>query len=265
MAQFNNQNAKTQLQDNQLSFTPEASIYAAGTVHLHDHSLQSMKSMIDTDARSKHYRWSLDLGVGAALVLAGVSNNIITSDISKSVLHQAKCLGQERKIDNLRLSQNAAEALPFTDQSVDLVSSSASAHHFRDFEKVLHEVHRVLKIGGSLLMADSVAPEQDDIASWMNNIERRRDFSHVENRKISTITNILTNNGFKVAHDDYQRVYLRFNEWTARTKVGSEEVKALRRDFLEAPNAIREAFQVAPVHGDITFPWPCWVFRATKR
>ena len=265
MAQFNNQNAKTQLQDNQLAFTPEASIYAAGTVHLHDHSLQSMKSMIDTDARSKHYRWSLDLGAGAALVLAGVSNNIITSDISKSVLRQAKCLGQERKISNLCLAQNAAEDLPFANQSVDLVSCKASGHHFRNFEKSLNEASRVLQVGGSLLMADAVAPEQDNLASWMNEIQRRRDFSHVESRKISTITKILTNSGFKVTHDDYQRVYLRFNEWTARTNVRSEEVKALRRDFLEAPNAIREAFQVAPVHGNITFSWPCWVIRAIKR
>ena len=165
----------------------------------------------------------------------------------------------------MHLSQNEPEALPFIDQSIDLVSSRASAHHFRDFKKVLHEAHRILKLGGSLLMADSIAPEQDDIASWMNNIQRRRDFNHVESRKISAITEILTDTGFKVTNDEYQRIYLRFNEWTAYATIEREEVEALRRDFIEAPDETREAFQVAPVHGNIAFSWPCWVFIAIKR
>ena len=230
-----------------------------------DQSLESIDRIIAATIGINRHNWSIDLGPNTeitAFTLAGKFTSAIVSDLSKPMLHQVKHLGQERKIDNLRLSQNAAEALPFTDQSVDLVSSKASAHHFRDFEKVLREIHRILKIGGSLVMADSIAPEQDDIAGWMNSIKRRQDFSHVESRKISTITKILTDSGFRVTNDDYQRIYLRFNEWTAHANL---EAETLRRDFLEAPDATREEFQIAPVHGNITFSWPCWVFRAIKR
>ena len=232
-----------------------------------DEKLELIDQMISATIGINRHNWSIDLcpdTESTVFTLAGISNRVIASGLSEPMFHRIRRLEQERNIDNLHLSQNAAEALPFTDQSVDLVSSSASAHHFRDFEKVLHEVHRVLKIGGSLLMADSVAPEQDDIASWMNNIERRRDFSHIESRKISAITKILNDSGFRVTNDDYQRNYLRFNEWTAHTNVEREEVETLRRDFLEAPDATREAFQVAPVHGNITFSWPYWVFIAIK-
>jgi len=249
------------------AFGPQATIYATSKVHIRDDSLESMKQMVNASGGSNHYGWTVDLGTGAGLAafaVATVSNQVIASDVTKPMLLQAQRLGQKRGIDNLSLTQNAAEALPFADKSIDLVTSRVSAHHFRNFEGALDEAHRVLKKGGSLLMADSVAPEDDDITCWMNNIELRRDFSHVKNRTISRITEMLTERGFAVVENSYPRIYLRFNEWTARTKVSPEEIKDLRKDFLEAPDATREAFQVAPVHGDIAFSWPCWVFRAVK-
>ena len=268
MVRSNHQNSETRPIEGQLALSPQASDYASSTVQRQNNSLDFLKQMIEIDAKTIRDKWAIALGIRdvfTAFALTEGSNRVIGTDISKSMLRQAKRLGQDRKIFNVHLTQNAAEALPFATQSVGLVSSRVSAHHFRDFEKALHEASRVLKIGGSLLMSDSVAPEQDEIASWMNDIQRRRDFSHIESRKISTITNILTNNGFRVADHDCKRIYLRFNEWTARTKLQSEEVEALRRDFLGAPDATREVFQVAPVHGNITFSWPCWAFRAVKR
>ncbi|MDA0264814.1 MAG: class I SAM-dependent methyltransferase [Chloroflexi bacterium] len=248
-------------------FGPQAAVYATSQVHIRDDSLESVERMVGAGVGSNRYGWTVDLGTGAgftAFAVAGVSDRVVASDVTEPMLRQAQRLGQERGIANLALIQNAAEALPFAGESVDLVTSRVSAHHFRDFEKALDEAQRVLKPGGSLLMADSVAPEDDDICDWMNAIELRRDFSHVENRKISRITGMLTERGFTVMENDYPRIYLRFNEWTARTRVSPEETESLRRDFVQAPAATRESFQVAPVHNDIAFSWPCWVFRAVK-
>ena len=201
--------------------------YTQRKAHMSDEKLELIDQMISATIGINRHNWSIDLcpdTESTVFTLAGISNRVIASGLSEPMFHRIKRLEQERNIDNLHLSQNAAEALPFTDHSIDLVSSRASAHHFRDFEKVLREIHRILKIGGSLVMADSIAPEQDDIASWMNSIKRRQDFSHVESRKISTITKILTDSGFRVTNDDYQRNYLRFDEWTAHTNVEREEV-----------------------------------------
>jgi SAM-dependent methyltransferase len=248
-------------------FGPQAAVYATSKVHIRDDSLESVERMVGAGGGTNRYGWTLDLGTGAgftAFAVAGVSDRVVASDVTEPMLRQAQRLGRERCIANLGLSQNAAEALPFADESIDLVTSRVSAHHFRDFEKALDEAQRVLKKGGSLLMADSIAPEDDAICAWMNDIEMRRDFSHVENRQISKIQEMLAGRGFTVVENDYPRIYLRFNEWTARTKVSAQETGALRRDFLEAPATTREAFQVAPVHGDIAFSWPCWVFRAVN-
>ena len=240
---------------------------ATSKVHIRDEILESIEQMVGASGVGNQYAWSVDLGSGAgftAFAVAQVSNQVIASDVAEHMLRQAQWLGQERRIYNLNFFQNSAEFLPFASESIDLVTSRVTAHHFQNFEEALGETHRVLKKGGSLLMADSVAPEDDDIASWMNDIELRRDWSHIENRKISTINEMLTKLGFTVVENDYPRTYLRFNEWTARAKVSFEETEALRKVFLEAPDTIREAFHVAPVHGDITFSWPCWVFRAIR-
>ncbi len=236
-----------------------------------DEIMESMDRMIAATIGINRHNWSIDLGTDTGstgftvFTRARLSSHFISSYPTKPTLYQAKGLGQERRIPNLHLIQNTTEALPFADESIDLVYSRVSAHHFKGFKMALKEVKRVLKNGGSLVMADAIAPEQDDIASWMNKIELRRDCSHVENRKISTISKILTEIGFSVIDHDRKRIYRRFNEWTADTNVSSEEVKSLRRDFLNAQNPTRETFQVAPVHGDITFSWPCWVFRAIKQ
>ena len=248
-------------------FGPQAAVYATSKMHIRDDSLESVERMVGAGGGANRYGWTVDLGTGAgftAFAVAGVSDRVLATDVTEPMLRQAQRLALERGISNLGLTQNAAEALPFANGSIDLVTSRVSAHHFRDFGKALDEAQRVLKKGGSLLMADSIAPEDDAICDWMNGIELRRDFSHVENRQISTISKMLEEKGFTVVENDYLRIYLRFNEWAARTKISAEETEALRRDFLEAPAATREAFQVAPVHDDIAFSWPCWVFRAVK-
>ena len=190
----------------------------------------------------------------------------VATDLTRPMLRQARRIGGERGLGNLSLAQNAAEALPFADGSLDLITCRVAAHHFRDFAAALDGARRALRPGGSLVMADSVAPEDDAVADWMNDIELRRDFSHIQNRKISVIRGMLADRGLAVAGNENERVYLWFNDWVARTKVADAEAAALRRDFQDAAPAVKAAFQVGELEedGDFLFSWPCWIFRAVK-
>ena len=94
--------------------------------------------MVGAGGGTNRYGWSVNLGIGAgftAFAVAGVSDRVIASDVTEPMLRQAQRLGQERGISKLGLSQNSAEALPFADGSIDLVTSRVAAHHFRDFQK----------------------------------------------------------------------------------------------------------------------------------
>ena len=276
----------------QQMFGPQAGVYAESKVHISDDSLESVQKLTNPALRQAQgdgaqqaqgdqaqaqgavgsgapYRWAVDIGTGAgftAFAMAEVSERVIASDITQPMLRQAGRISGERGLPNVGLVQNAAEALPFADASLDLITSRKAAHHFRDFEAALDEAQRALRPGGSLVMADTVAPEDDALARWQNDVELRRDFSHVEDRKISVIKRMLADRGFEVVGSEDERVYLWFNDWVMRTRVPEDEAAALRREFQEGSLEVREAFQVgdAEEDGDFLFSFPVWVFRAVK-
>ncbi len=57
----------------------------------------------------------------------------------------------------IRLEQAAAERLPFSDESFDLVVSTVSFHHWEDQAAGLAEVARVLATDGRLVLVDHFA------------------------------------------------------------------------------------------------------------
>ena len=256
----------------QQMFGPQAGVYAASKVHISDDSLESVQKLTGPEFRdgSTPCRWAVDIGTGAgftAFAMAEVSERVVASDITQPMLRQAQRISGERGLRNVRLAQNAAESLPFASGSLDLVTCRKAAHHFRDFEAALDEFRRTLRAGGSLVMADTVAPEDIALAEWQNAVELRRDYSHVEDRRISVIQRLLGERGLEVVGSEDERVYLWFNDWVMRTKVAEDEVRALRREFQEASAEVREAFQVGEPEedGDFLFSFPVWVFRAVKR
>ena len=255
----------------QQMFGPQANVYAASKVHISDDSLESVQKLTGPEFRrgTTPYRWAVDIGTGAgftAFAIAEVSDRVVASDITQPMLRQVQRISGERGLPNVQPTQNAAESLPFANGSLDLITSRKAAHHFRDFEAALDEVQRTLRPGGSLVMADTVAPEDSALAHWQNAIELRRDYSHVEDRRISVISQMLADRGLEVIGSEDEQVYLWFNDWVMRTKVVEEEVLALRHEFLEASPGIKQAFQVGEPEedGDFLFSFPVWIFRAVK-
>jgi ubiquinone/menaquinone biosynthesis C-methylase UbiE len=55
---------------------------------------------------------------------------------------------------NIRFVQGDAQALPFEDESFDVVLNVESCHRYPRIDLFFQEVHRVLKPGGHLLLAD---------------------------------------------------------------------------------------------------------------
>lgn len=247
----------------QRMFGAQAAAYSVSAVHVKDASLEAMRRL----AAPGRYGWAVDVGTGAgftAFAMADYSRSVLAMDPTLPMLLQARRLGLERRLPNLALSQGVAEALPIASESLDLVTSRVAAHHFADLATALGEVHRVLKAGGVLVMADSIAPEDAGVARWMNDVELRRDFSHVKNWKASELEAMLAARGMSIRQREDARIHLEFNAWVERTATPAEQAASLRWDFQTAPAAVKEAFQVRVGDGDISFSWPCLVLRAAK-
>ena len=72
-------------------------------------------------------------------------------DINKtSIAFNRRFYGDQR---NLEFVAGDAHALPFDDATFDVALNVESSHHYHDLGRFLAEIHRVLKPGGTFLMA----------------------------------------------------------------------------------------------------------------
>lgn len=74
-------------------------------------------------------------------------------DISEKMIEQAKMLNP-----SMNFYVAGCEKLPFEDNFIDLMTVSASFHHFPDVEKFAKEVNRVVKKGGRIYITEIYLP-----------------------------------------------------------------------------------------------------------
>ena len=254
------QQAKSQEQ-----FGHQSHHYAESLVHSSGESLQ----VIQQWASAATYTTAVDIGTGAGFTAAAISpfaGHVIATDITSSMLLETRLLVTTRGISNLDCLLAAAECLPFTDDSVGLVTCRIAAHHFQDLDKATEEWYRVLQSEGMLLMADTVSPEDLNLAAWMNEIEFRRDPSHVRNLSPSEWMSKLESNGLQVEEAAVTDVPMFFDEWVLRSGTPEAESTKLLQDLRKATPLAKEAFAILQDDsGRLSFKWTSLVIRAKKK
>lgn len=106
----------------------------------------------------------LDVGCGTGVVLvAALQKNfdIIGLDASEGMLEKAAVKGVNKE----RLICGSACALPFADESFDVVVASGSLVHVPDINAAASEISRVLVKGGQLRIIDHATPVQRGIST----------------------------------------------------------------------------------------------------
>lgn len=132
----------------------------------------------------------LDIGCGDGEFTQVVSTKFRDSDITAVDTSVPKSLTH----NNIEFIKGNAEQLPFSDESFDLVFAVLSLHHWKDKEKGLKEMFRVLKRNGSLIIGDPL------LENWMSNkflgfIMQKLDGGVFTDRK--SLSGYLSGNGFE--------------------------------------------------------------------
>lgn len=124
---------------------------------------------------------ALEVAAGTCIcgrALAPYVGDITCLDLTEEMLAQGRKLTQKNGITNIRFETGDAEALPYEDETFDLVITRLSLHHFTNPKKPFAEMKRVLKKGGKLVIWDMEATEES-LRETDDRIENMRDPSHV--------------------------------------------------------------------------------------
>ncbi|ACM20825.1 SAM-dependent methyltransferase [Geotalea daltonii FRC-32] len=104
----------------------------------------------------------LDVGCGAgvdiirAAGLAGPDGKVYGVDLTSSMVERAADNIKKMQIANAWAEEGAAESLPFPDKIFDVVTSNGVLNLSPEKRDWLGEIHRVLKPGGRLYLADMI-------------------------------------------------------------------------------------------------------------
>jgi ubiquinone/menaquinone biosynthesis C-methylase UbiE len=97
----------------------------------------------------------LDIGCGTGIYFDELSlcaNRINAIDCSVDMIRIATDYCKKNSLTNIFPSVGSSEAIPFYDESFDIVIELDTLHHINDFNKTLSEIHRILKPGGHFFL-----------------------------------------------------------------------------------------------------------------
>lgn len=213
-------------ESNRAAFSRQAASFAQSTVL---GAPDQIIPMLDAVALGPDDR-VLDVGCGTGFLLleaAKRASQAVGVDVTSAMLTACKKRVEEAGLANVTLREGNAEALPFCDERFDVVLTRLTLHHMANPQRVLSEMHRVLRPGGRVALCDIVADEEPGKADLHNRLERLRDPSHVQHYPATAVVRLMEQAGFKVGAPVEWRTPRRFGEWVELASVRPEVLPAL--------------------------------------
>jgi ubiquinone/menaquinone biosynthesis C-methylase UbiE len=158
----------------------------------------------------------LDVACGPGILSAAIAKTareVVAFDLTPEMLKKAKQRCAEAGLTNVVFREGNATELPFADAAFDAVVTRLSMHHFDDPQRVMSEIFRVLKPGGSLVLADVISSEVPAESELHNAIEILRDPSHVRMLPGSELLSLVTDAGFAIETQTTWDKPREFEEW----------------------------------------------------
>jgi ubiquinone/menaquinone biosynthesis C-methylase UbiE len=203
-------------------------------------------------AEGKQSERALDIATGGghtALAIAPTVEHVVASDLTPKMLAAAEQFITGQGVNNVSFEIAEAEHLPFDDEAFDIVTCRIAPHHFADVQAFCREVARVLRPGGRFVLMDSTVPDDDELDAFINEVEWRRDKTHVRSYRISEWTAWIEATGLTVdAVEPVERTF-EWDSWTARSRMDPTERDELEAFMLNAPAHVREYFKVVSEDG----------------
>jgi ubiquinone/menaquinone biosynthesis C-methylase UbiE len=252
----------------QSQFGAAAAAYGASLVHADASALQRVVELAETHPKDS----ALDIATGAghtALALAPHVARVIAYDLTREMILETRRNASARGLANVYTQQGPAEKLPFRDASFDIVTVRQAPHHFADARGAVQEMARVARPGARVVIVDSAAPQDADLAAHWDLMERLRDPSHVRNYSPSEWRAMVEEAGLRVFAEETGFATenggpMSFDAWTRRINTPPHAVVELGQLFRNASPALVRALRIEIVDDTISFCVPVVTIAARK-
>ncbi|HEX7733618.1 MAG TPA: methyltransferase domain-containing protein [Ktedonobacteraceae bacterium] len=247
----------------QRNFGAAAADYVTSKVHA---SGEDLAWLVENAALSGGER-VLDVATGgghAAFALALQAAEVVALDLTRPMLEVAQQEAVARGLTNISYVEGDAQALPFADDSFDIVACRQAPHHFPNVRQAVNEWARVLKPGGKLLLVDSTSPEEDAADATLHKIESLRDPSHVRNHRISEWRAYLESAYLSVSSAREWGLFLDIPDWTRRMRTPPESVATIENLIRGADPATSTRLGFQERAGALGFILPVALILAVK-
>lgn len=231
------------------SFTTQAKAFAATPWVTDEERIRRLVSAAQVSGKER----VLDIATGPGYVAEGfvhAAREVIGIDLTDAMLAIAATRAKQRGIANLSFRKGDAEDVPFDDEEFDVVVCRLALHHVREPLRVLSEMTRVCRTGGTVLVEDIFASEHPQRAAYRDRWEKLRDPSHVRTLPLSELLLLFRDTGLEMetvitALDLTPEV----ERWLATTKVEGEPAAEIR-SLLEA-DRLQDLSGARPFHDEM--------------
>jgi ubiquinone/menaquinone biosynthesis C-methylase UbiE len=253
----------------QSQFGAAAAAYGTSLVHADASALRRVVELAEPQPTDS----ALDIATGAghtALALAPHVARVIAYDLTREMILETRRNAAARGLGNVYTQQGPAEKLPFRDASFDIVTVRQAPHHFADARGAVREMARAARPGARVVIVDSAAPEDAELAAQWDRMERLRDPSHVRNYSPSQWRAMVEDAGLRAFTEETSFATenggpMSFEAWTRRIHTPPEAVEELTRLFSNASSALVHALRIEIVDNAILFCVPVITIAARKQ
>jgi len=218
-------------------FGRQARLYTTSSVHAQSPDLAELVELVEP----KPEFLVLDIATGAghtAFALAPYVRKVIASDLTFPMLKEAQGSAGNRSLSNVIAFATDAEYLAFKNETFDAVTCRVACHHFSNIRRAVHEMARVLKLQGDLVIVDNNVPDDEELDRFVNAFEKLRDPSHARCYTPTEWKSFLDEVGIAVDYCELSKMTLPFDLWIRNAGVPPDREEILKTRLLTSGDRI---------------------------
>jgi len=182
----------------------------------------------------------LDVGTGngrLALLLAEEgAREVVGLDISPAMLEIAEYLrlsSHSPAAQRVSFRLAPAQRMPFQNEAFDAIFCRLVLHHSQKPELLLREIARLLKPGGTFILADLLSADDPVKRATQNTIEARRNPSHVAARSAEQYRKLVTGAGLTIETESVAIFERELENWLSDMQ-SDPNSRSIVREMVEA-------------------------------